>query len=128
MTDSLDRWAERAARAVKAKPAPTPKREIPTPVRVTQGNGGLDGRPRCYNGEAVREYVANTGFADGVMTTTTIPWAFSRECKAWASDPSTDPVPMAEGWRCEGCRHYPEALVKLAVTRQQQRRFRSADD
>ncbi len=87
----------------------------------TQGTGGPDGRPRCYNGAPMREYVANTGFVDGRLTTATIPWPFSRECKSWVADPSTDPVPLAEGWACKGCKHYPAPAVEVALANRNNR-------
>lgn len=106
-------------------------------TRPTQGNGGPDGRPRCYNGEPMREYAANDGGgyidqqagADNPLEwnpvfgqkVRRIPWAFSQKCMSWASDPSTDPVPMAENWRCAGCRHLPADLVELAEKRRQER-------
>ena len=84
--------------------------------RPTQGTGGPDGRPRCFNAESMREYRANAGYdLAGSLRTQTIPWAFSQECKSWASHPATPPVPLAEGWKCEGCIHFPHAAVQAAV-------------
>lgn len=95
-------------------------------TRATQGNGGPDGRPLCWNREPRREYLANVGYAeDGRLQRETIPWAFSGGCKSWASDPSTDPVPMAEGWRCQGCRHLPVELIGEAIARKVQRAQRA---
>lgn len=83
---------------------------------LTQGNGGPDGRPRCFNGKPMREYRAHAGYDDeGRLRTVMIPWAFSRECKSWASHPGSDPVPLAEGWRCDGCAHFPHDLVDDAI-------------
>lgn len=107
-------------------------------TRPTQGSGGPDGRPRCYNGEPMLSYAANyrplytgmdskNGLFESVQEVRVIPWAFSTECKSWASDPSTDPVPMAEGWRCDGCRRYPAELVKLAEKRRQERLTRERE-
>lgn len=77
-----------------------------------------DGRPRCFDGAAPSTYLANNGYdAEGRLQRVEIPWAFSRECKSWAADPSTDPVPMTECWRCLGCRHYPSEAIKVAVER-----------
>lgn len=96
-------------------------------TRPTQGTGGPDGRPRCYNGWPMREYVANDGLTfDGGQFRRTITWQFSQECKSWASDPSTDPVPMAEGWRCDGCKHLPQRLVDLAIQNRERRRTSTA--
>lgn len=87
-----------------------------------QGNGGPDGRPMCFNGEPMVRYRANNGYdADGKLRTVVIPWAFSRECKSWASHPGSDPVPLAEGWRCIGCAHYPATLVADALIAQEVR-------
>jgi hypothetical protein len=98
-------------------------------TRPTQGNAGPGGRPLCFNGEPRREYVANDGYdAEGRLRTVTIPWAFSTECKSWASDPGTDPVPMAEGWKCHGCRHLSLELVSDAVTRRSAREARKAQE
>jgi hypothetical protein len=94
---------------------------------------GPDGRPRCFNREPRTEYTANkcrvfSGNCPGevVQIVGAIPWNFSRECKSWASDPSTDPVPLAEGWKCGGCINYPSDLVDLALTRRHDRRMRGA--
>jgi hypothetical protein len=89
-------------------------------------------RPLCYNGEAMASYPANEGrvpiatnietmTVDVTQRVTLIPWAFTQKCMSWASDPSTDPVPMAENWRCAGCRHFPADLVELAEKRRQER-------
>lgn len=95
-------------------------------MNATQGHGGAAGRPRCYNRDPMREYAANDGYdAQGRLQTVTIPWAFSQDCKNWVADPSTDPVPMMEGWRCDGCRHFPAESVKLAHERRLLRRMAS---
>ena len=81
-------------------------------MRLNQGNGGPDGRPRCFNAEPMREYRAHAGYDDeGRLRTVMIPWAFSRECKSWASHPGSDPVPLAEG--CFA-RHRNHSMVDLA--------------
>jgi hypothetical protein len=72
----------------------------------------------------MREYVANDGYCDGRLRVVVIPWAFSVGCKSWASDPSTDPVPLADGWKCGGCAHYPSELVDLALERRHDRQLR----
>jgi hypothetical protein len=92
---------------------------------------GPDGRPLCFNREPRTEYTANKHKASSypsevVQIVEVIPWNFSRGCKSWASDPSTDPVPLAEGWKCGGCIHYPSELVDLALTRRHDRRMREA--
>jgi hypothetical protein len=92
---------------------------------------GPDGRPLCFNREPMREYVANDGterISDDTIAQRiyAIPWAFSVGCKSWASDPSTDPVPLAEGWKCGGCIHYPSELVDLALSRRHDRKLREA--
>lgn len=88
---------------------------------------GHDGRPRCFNREPMREYRANDGLnVDGDQARTWIPWAFSTDCKSWVADPSTDPVPLAEGWKCGGCVHYPSEAVDLALTRRHDRKLREA--
>jgi hypothetical protein len=87
---------------------------------------GPDGRPLCFNREARSTYIANAGFIDGKLVNVVVPWAFSVGCKSWASDPSTDPVPLAEGWKCGGCIHYPSELVDLALTRRHDRMLREA--
>lgn len=86
-------------------------------TRPTQGNGGPDGRPRCFNGEAMpAEVYVNDGYTDdGRLRRKLIPYAFSRECKSWAGHPASDPVPLAEGWRCDGCAHFPHDLVDDAI-------------
>ena len=87
-----------------------------------QGNGGPDGRPLCFNGEQRTQYLANDGWThDGRLRRKVIPWAFSTECKSWASHPGSDPVPLAEGWKCIGCRHYPATLVAEALIAQEAR-------
>lgn len=92
-------------------------------TRARQGTGGPDGRPRCWNGEAPLVYVARDGLTpDGRQATRTIPWAFSQSCKSWVADPSTDPVPLAEGWRCDGCRHLPADAVAVALRAREARR------
>ena len=81
-----------------------------------------DGRPRCYSAEPMREYRAHAGYDDeGRLRTVMIPWAFSTECKSWAGHPGSDPVPLAEGWRCIGCAHYPATLVAEALIAQEAR-------
>jgi hypothetical protein len=85
-------------------------------TRTTQGNGGPDGRPLCFNGEPPQGYLANDGWTeDGRRRTVLIPWAFSQACKSWASHPGTPPVPLVEGWKCNGCRHFPGQDVQAAV-------------
>lgn len=87
-----------------------------------QGNGGPDGRPLCFNREPRIAYIANDGFdEEGWLRTKSIPWRFSTECKSWASHPGSDPVPLAEGWKCIGCRHYPATLVAEALIAQEAR-------
>lgn len=96
-------------------------------MKATQGFSGDGRRPLCFNREPLREYVANDGLRpDGSLSTKIIPWAFSLECASWKSDPSTDPVPLAEGWKCGGCDHYPSELVDLALTRRHDRKMREA--
>jgi hypothetical protein len=86
--------------------------------RPLQGNAGPEGRPLCFNREPRREYVANDGYdLAGALRTKTIPWAFSEDCKSWIADPSTDPVPLLEGWKCEGCHRFPHEAVQTAVFR-----------
>ena len=88
---------------------------------------GPDGRPLCFNRWPKEHYLANVGLdKDGAMRYKLIPWNFSQGCKSWVSDPSTDPVPLAEGWKCGGCDHYPSELVDLALTRRHDRRMREA--
>lgn len=87
-----------------------------------------DGKPRCYGIEMPATVVVNDGYEHDLvethkvaLTVVSIPFAFSRECKSWASDPSTDPVPMQEGWRCEGCPRLSPALVELAIHHRERR-------
>lgn len=89
---------------------------------------GPDGRPLCFNRKPVAEFVeVNDGWTDdGRLRRKTIPYAFSRECKSWVADPSTDPVPLAEGWRCGGCTHFPSDYVDLALQRRHDRKLRKA--
>lgn len=87
---------------------------------------GPDGRPLCFSREARATYVANAGFIDGKLVNVVIPWAFSADCKSWTADPSTDPVPLAEGWKCGGCVHYPSDAVDLALDRRHDRMLREA--
>ena len=99
-------------------------------TRARQGFGP-DGRPLCFNREPMRDYLANDGRRLNGVTSTVqmvkpIPWAFSTDCKSWVADPSTDPVPMAEGWKCGGCAHYPGEAVDLALTRRHDRKLREA--
>ena len=91
-----------------------------------QGNGGPDGRPLCFNGQTPENYLVQDGWHPGVLPDGTptrypvmryAPNRFSRGCKSWVSDPSTDPVPLIEGWKCEGCQHYPAEVVAEAVIR-----------
>jgi hypothetical protein len=91
-------------------------------TRPTQGTGGPDGRPLCFNGTAPTHYVANDGYTeDGRLRTVTIPWAFSTECKSWAGHPGSDPVPLMEGWLCKGCRWEPLLDVHKARKAQEAR-------
>ena len=84
-------------------------------TRATQGFGP-DGRPLCFNGARRTHYVANNGFdADGRLQRIEIPWAFDPGCKSWAGHPGSDPVPLIEGWKCNGCAHFPGELVQQAV-------------
>jgi hypothetical protein len=92
---------------------------------------GPDGRPLCFNRTPRTEYLANDGTEPAGLDTLAqrvrvIPWAFSVGCKSWASDPSTDPVPLAEGWRCGGCTYFPSDYVDLALTRRHDRKLREA--
>jgi hypothetical protein len=107
-------------------------------TRPTQGTGGPAMRPLCYNREPMRMYAANTQVRvivagdkrlelHAIQIAENIPWAFTQKCMSWASDPSTDPVPMAENWRCAGCRHFPADLVELAEKRRQERLTRSSE-
>ena len=98
---------------------------------------GPDGRPLCFNREAmatysvnerrevVREHPEDMAVVVG-QRVTLIPWNFSRGCTSWVADPSTAPVPMAEGWKCGGCVHYPSEAVDLALTRRHDRKLREA--
>lgn len=92
----------------------------------TQGTGGPDGRPLCWNAEPMpQSYLANDGHDKaGQLRRVVIPWAFSRECKSWVADPSTDPVPLAEGWKCAGCCHLPREAVAAAISAAARRRWR----
>ena len=95
-------------------------------MKATQGTG-QDGRPLCWNREGAGNFLMQDGWlpgftADGTPTRypimVEVPNRFSRECHSWTSDPSTDPVPLAEGWKCSGCRHFPvdkfsQALLNL---------------
>lgn len=89
----------------------------------TQGNGRPDGRPLCWNREPVgNTVVVNDRMSeDGRQLTVEIPNRFSRDCKSWVADPSTDPVPLAEGWRCDGCQRFPHESYRLAITRRDER-------
>ena len=95
-------------------------------TRPTQGNAGPDGRPLCFNGTTPENYLVQDGWEPGITPQGTptrfprmveVPNHFSRDCKSWVADPSTDPVPLAEGWKCEGCRHFPHEAVQTAVFR-----------
>ena len=99
-------------------------------TRPTQGFGP-DGRPLCWNGERHENYLVQDGWHPGVLPDGTptqfpvmryVPNNFSRDCKSWVADPSTDPVPLAEGWACKGCKHYPEAAVAVALANQAKRK------
>lgn len=87
-----------------------------------------DGRPRCWGKELSKwTRVIDTIVYPGdpfivVPKEVSIPFTMTRECRAWASDPSTDPVPLAEDWRCDGCCRYPAELVELALQRREARR------
>ena len=108
-------------------------RSIRSPSQARQGFGP-EGRPLCFNRELRRDYDANDGMTTVVVDSVPvqairakrIPWAFSTDCKSWAADPSTDPVPLAEGWKCGGCVHYPSEAVDLALTRRHDRKLREA--
>lgn len=93
-------------------------------THARQGNGRPDGRPLCWNAQPMPEgYVANDGYDDeGKLRRIEIPWAFSRDCKSWVADPSTDPVPLAEGWRCDGCQHFPHQHHETAIRNREARR------
>lgn len=76
-------------------------------TRPTQGTGGPDGRPRCWNAEPMTSYLSAEG---------QIPWfGAGSGCKSWAGTKGTKPVPMAERWKCAGCRHLPHADVAAAL-------------
>ncbi|MGL6289243.1 MAG: hypothetical protein ACRC2H_00985 [Silanimonas sp.] len=92
-------------------------------LQPRQGNGRPDGRPLCWNAKPMPEgYVANDGYDEfGQLQRVVIPWPFSRECRSWASSGGTDPVPLAEGWRCDGCQHFPHALHDAAIEKQRSR-------
>lgn len=91
---------------------------------------GPDGRPLCFNRDAMpAEVYVNDGYTDdGRLQRKLIPYAFSRGCKSWVADPSTDPVPLAEGWKCGGCSHFPSEAVDLALRRQFDRRKRALNE
>lgn len=96
-------------------------------TRARQGFDGPNGRPLCFNREPMTTYRANMGLDEfGAQTTMEIPWAFSRGCKSWVADPSTDPVPLAEGWKCGGCTYFPSDYVDLALERRHDRMLREA--
>lgn len=93
--------------------------------QVTRQGFGPDGRPLCFNREPMRGYAANDGYDEfGRLRRVVIPWAFSEGCRSWVADPSTDPVPLAEGWRCGGCTYFPGDYVDLALTRRHDRKMR----
>lgn len=95
-------------------------------TKPTQGNGGPDDRPLCYNKDAPENFLVQDGWEPGITPSgiptryprmVTVPNHFSKDCKSWVADPSTDPVPLLEGWKCEGCKHFPHQSVQLAVLR-----------
>lgn len=95
-----------------------------------QGNGGPDGRPLCWNRQREETFLVQDGWLgvrdeSGVLTRIPImvyiPNRFSTECKSWAGHEGTPPVPLAEGWKCEGCKHYPAKLVAEALIAQEAR-------
>ena len=91
---------------------------------------GPDGRPLCFNGTTPENYLVQDGWLPGYTDDGTptrfpvmryVPNNFSRDCKSWVADPSTDPVPLAEGWACEGCKHYPSEAVAVALANRNNR-------
>lgn len=81
-------------------------------------------RPRCFNRPDFSNYLLQDGWEPGVSPSGTPtkhpvmveqPFTMSPGCKAWAGNPGSDPVPLAENWACEGCRHFPHADVKAAI-------------
>ena len=98
-------------------------------IEVRQRDRG-DGRPRCYGVEMPAAVMVHAGLEQDpiewqklTQTQREIPFAMTRECRAWASDPSTDPVPLAERWRCDGCPRFPAELYAAAITNRVNRRL-----
>lgn len=95
-------------------------------TKPTQGNGGPDGRPRCFNGDRHENFLVQDGWEPGLTPwgartryprMVEIPNNFSKDCKSWVADPSTDPVPLLEKWKCDGCKHFPGEAVATSVIR-----------
>ena len=106
-------------------------------TRATQGTGGPGGRPLCWNGTAPENFLVQDGWEPGITPQgnptryprmVEVPSHFSRDCKSWVADPSTDPVPLAENWRCGGCQHFPEDHVQRALDNRAARYARSTQD
>lgn len=81
-------------------------------------------KPKCYNRADYGNYLVQDGWEPGVTPDGTptrypvmveVPFAMSQGCKSWAADKASDPVPLMEGWECDGCRHFPAADVRIAI-------------
>lgn len=76
-------------------------------TKATQRDRG-DGKPRCWGVPMPETVAVHDGWTDdGRLIRRVIPFAFSLECKSWASHPASEPVPQIEGWNCAGCGRYP---------------------
>lgn len=76
------------------------------------------GRPHCYNKTGPSNYLVQDGWepgytASGQLTRfprmVEIENPMSSGCKSWESHGSSPPVPLVEGWKCDGCAHEPVA-------------------
>lgn len=63
--------------------------------------------PHCYNRKPFTGYWARAGYRGFKPVLRWIEHRMSQECKAYSVPDGTVPVPVREGWRCDGCRLDP---------------------
>ena len=67
-------------------------------------------KPRCFNKPPIADghWYRNGGAIGAKPRYRWVPFRMSRECGSWKASGIDAPVPVREGWDCEGCRWEPE--------------------
>jgi hypothetical protein len=72
-------------------------------------------KPRCYNREPFEGYWAPAGCIRGKRVLRWIPHRMSQPCKSWSTGDRALPVPVLQGWNCNGCRWMPREEIERVM-------------